>query len=193
MKEYFSEFEEKVLRETSAAIESKKTRRISDGKGLMLVIRPNGKSSWVIRYAIDSKRTDFTLGTWPSLSLDGAIIKAQEVRNIIASGENPAAHRKAMQWSRIESSSACTVQEVFEEWIIIDKRISKSSYQSNIESALKAHVLPAIGQKNLSDVSVGNIIDIIQSIENHGHFEMSKRVLMWLFQLFDFAIVNRKN
>lgn len=192
MKIDFLKFEEEVFKETSLAIELNKTRRISDGKGLMLVIRPNGQSSWVIRYAIDLKKTDFTLGIWPSLSLDKARIKAQEVRDMIASGENPAAHRKAMNWSRAKTSSAQTVQKVFEEWMIIEKCISKNSYKNNIESALRTHVLPSIGQKILSDVSIGDIINIIQSIENRGALEMSRRVLMWLLQLIDFSIVNKK-
>lgn len=187
-----SKLQEEVSKEISAATKLIKTRRISDGNGLMLVIRPNGQSSWVLRYTFDSRKSDFTIGAWPALCLNEARLKAQEIRDTVASGVNPAAQRRARRWAHAANSSACTVQEVFQEWLATDKKISKSSYRNNIEAALITHVLPKIAHKKLRDVSIGDISNIIQSIEELGAFEMSKRVRMWLFQIIDFAITNRK-
>ena len=75
------------------AAETKKPRRIGDGDGLMLVVHPNGHASWVLRYSNITKRTDHTLGRWPTLTLAAARDKAEEARRSLADGKDPAEKR----------------------------------------------------------------------------------------------------
>lgn len=183
----------RLAEEVETATASRKTRRISDGNGLMLVIRPNGQASWIFRYTFHSKLTDYTLGHWPTLALNDARAKAHEARCHVALGHDPAALRASERWIPQVNPSADTVQGVFNEWIVTAKAHASTAYQQNITSALTRHVLPAVGTKRLQDLTIGDLIKITRTIESQGAKEMSRRVLMWLLQLFEFAIVNHKS
>lgn len=78
-----------------AAVDKRSPQRIGDGDGLMLVVQPNGSASWVLRYLRPqgSKRTDHTLGRWPTVTLAKAREKAEEARRQIADGLDPAERR----------------------------------------------------------------------------------------------------
>ena len=38
-----------------------------DGNGLMLVVRPTGKKSWLLRYQMNGVRRDMGLGSYPEI------------------------------------------------------------------------------------------------------------------------------
>ena len=48
-----------------------KEYNLTDGKGLFLRIKPTGAKAWIFNYyhPITNKRTSFTIGTYPSISL----------------------------------------------------------------------------------------------------------------------------
>ena len=63
--------------------------------GLYLQITPKGAKSWILRATIGSKRGDFGLGGFPSVTLAQAREKAREARDKIDRGIDPIAERKA--------------------------------------------------------------------------------------------------
>jgi hypothetical protein len=54
-----------------------------DGRGLMLVAKPSGTRSWVLRYQLKGRRRDAGLGPWPEVTLARAREKALELRRAI--------------------------------------------------------------------------------------------------------------
>jgi integrase len=89
----------KVL--TAAAIEKFKPtagrQEIPDARmqGLYLVVQPSGAKSWAVRYRLNGKPAKFTLGKYPRLELGAARKDAGAALELVAKGEDPAAHRKA--------------------------------------------------------------------------------------------------
>lgn len=72
-----------------------KTKRYSDGRGLYLVVKPSGTKSWILRVAIDGRRTDLGLGSYPDVSLARAREKSLEYRAAVADGRDPIAERRS--------------------------------------------------------------------------------------------------
>lgn len=65
-------------------------RRLSDGGGLHLLLRPNRSPSWVVLYTPrGGNRREKTLGTYPALSLADARTMAAQVRSAVAKGDDP--------------------------------------------------------------------------------------------------------
>ena len=71
-----------------------KDRRLNDGGGLYLLIKPNGAKWWRFDYSIDGKRKTLSLGVYPAISLADARRKASEAKNQQANGINPSDTRK---------------------------------------------------------------------------------------------------
>jgi hypothetical protein len=66
-----------VLKNAKAGV---KTRRMSDGGGLFLEIRPNGSRYWRIAYRFDGKQKLLAVGVYPQVSSHDAREKARIAR-----------------------------------------------------------------------------------------------------------------
>ena len=165
-------------------------QKVRDGDGLMLVVRPSGGAAWVWRYMLAGKRSDMTLGAWPTVTLQMARELAEKHRIAIATGaDDPAtASRETKAATRAEqAASADTVRRMYEDWITRQKHESSAIYRSNIEAAFRKDVFPAIGGHAPHTVTRDAIIKIMRGIEERGALVMVRRVRMWLREMFEFG------
>jgi len=61
------------------------TKTLSDGRGLKLLVRPDGKR-WTVRVRVNGRRREVGLGGFPDVSLARAREKAGEARRAAAEG-----------------------------------------------------------------------------------------------------------
>ena len=73
---------------------SDKDKRLNDGGGLYLLIKPNGAKWWRFDYTIGGKRKTLSLKTYPDVTLASARQKANEARQQVANGTDPSDTRK---------------------------------------------------------------------------------------------------
>lgn len=67
---------------------------LSDGNGLQLVVKPDGRKIWEIRYTIDGKAKKTTAGSYPTVTLAKARIKRDEIKIKAYEGVNPIEERR---------------------------------------------------------------------------------------------------
>ncbi|MEX2525146.1 MAG: Arm DNA-binding domain-containing protein [Gammaproteobacteria bacterium] len=72
-----------------------KPKRFYDGKGLLLLVNPNGSRYWRWKYRYNGKEKMLSLGVYPDVSLKQARRKRDELRSILADGVDPSEVRKA--------------------------------------------------------------------------------------------------
>ena len=60
--------------------------KYEDGGGLRIVVDPTGARRWVMRVSIDGKRIERGLGPFPTVSLEAARVKADEIRSAAKNG-----------------------------------------------------------------------------------------------------------
>lgn len=78
-----------------------KTCAPDPGDGLMLLVKPTGARSWLLRIQVDGKRRDFGLGSGNHVSLAEARDKADEVRKLYKSGVDPVEAKRAAKVAKI--------------------------------------------------------------------------------------------
>jgi hypothetical protein len=69
--------------------------KLTDEKGLHLLVHPSGSKYWRLNYRFDGKQKTLALGVYPDTSLKQARIYRDEARQLIASGTDPGELRKA--------------------------------------------------------------------------------------------------
>ena len=74
---------------TARRAETAPTGRHVDGRGLMLVVKPSGARSWVLRYQLNGRRHDMGLGPFPEVTLARAREKALDARRQLVDGTDP--------------------------------------------------------------------------------------------------------
>jgi len=68
--------------------------RLSDGGGLLLLVKPKGAKIWIVRLTVAGKRRDMGLGGYPGVSLREARDKATAARKQAGNGVDPIAERE---------------------------------------------------------------------------------------------------
>lgn len=78
-----------------AALPQPKPYKMSDGKGLFLLVNPNGSKLWRWRYEVAGKEKALAIGGYPDVSLAAARDAADDARRIRKAGGDPSADKKA--------------------------------------------------------------------------------------------------
>ena len=71
-------------------------RKIFDGRGLYLLVMPNGGRYWRYNYRFDGKLKTLSLGVYPDVSLDKARARHQVARTLLAEGVDPSARKRVL-------------------------------------------------------------------------------------------------
>lgn len=77
--------------------------KIGYGKGLFILINPNGSKYWRFKYRFSGKEKNLSLGVFPEVSIETAINKRDEFRALLAKQIDPSFVRKK---HKIESELA---------------------------------------------------------------------------------------
>ena len=89
---------------TTLAVENAKPRDkpyiLTDGNGLHLVVNPNGKKLWRLRYRFTGKQNMLSLGVYPVIGLAAARSRRDDAHKLIADDVDPSHQRKLDQIAR---------------------------------------------------------------------------------------------
>ena len=85
--------------------------RLSDGGGLLLIVKPSGAKLWMARITVDGKRRDMGLGGYPAVSLREAREKAAAARKKATEGLDPITEREHLVREREAQRKAAAVAE----------------------------------------------------------------------------------
>ena len=64
-----------------------------DGEGLRLMVKSDGRKYWILRFQLNGKRRDMSLGAYPGVSLKAARMEASARRKQLMAGDDPLAVR----------------------------------------------------------------------------------------------------
>lgn len=163
-------------------------RKLSDGKGLFLLISPNGGKWWRLKYRFAGKEKLLSLGTYPEISLADARDRRDEARKQLAQGVDPGAARKEEQ--AISEEDARTFGVVAWEWFEKQLRGWTESTAFNIKRRLERELLPPLGKLPIKKVTPKIILGAVAGIEDRGCHETARRVLQTCGQIFRYAVVS---
>lgn len=164
-----------------------KDYKMSDERGLYMIIKTTGAKWWRFDYTFDGKRKTLSLGTYPDISLKIASEKRDKFRCMVATGIDPSANRKASKL--VESIE---VKDCFKlialEWLHVKKSEWVSSHYSKIESRLHRDILPWIGDKSITEIKPVEVLNVLKRIQERGALETAHRAKSDIGQIFRYAI-----
>ena len=71
--------------------------KLSDGKGMYLLVNPAGSKLWRWKYRVLGKEKVMSLGAYPDVSLAQARDGLDKARKVLAAGDGPHGHQKGRQ------------------------------------------------------------------------------------------------
>ena len=170
----------------------KKPYRLSDGRGLHVLIHPNGSKYWQFRYRFASReRPPLSLGQFPEVMLSEARDQRDDLRRALRQGIDPQAQKKQEKLQSI-FKDLNSFAVVAKEWH--DRNLSRwtPNHAVTVWNRLENHVFASLGSRPIADISPLELLNVIQRIESKQLFETAHRVLHICDAIFRFAIVTAR-
>ncbi len=166
---------------------TEKAKKISDGRGLYLLLTLRGSKLWRFDYRFDGKRKTLALGCYPDVSLSEARYQHEEARRLLAQGQDPSTVKQQAKQAQ-RAAVADTFGAVFEEWFAKDKDKWVAATQNYKRRRMDADVLPWLAHRPLAEIRAPELLAVLRRIEDRGALEMTKRVLNLLGEVFRYGI-----
>ncbi|MDL2263897.1 tyrosine-type recombinase/integrase [Synergistaceae bacterium OttesenSCG-928-I11] len=147
--------------------EGKKETTLSDGDGLLLVVRDTGAKKWVLRYWLDGKEKRAGLGKYPIVSLADARELKNQFKRELALGGNPQERKKAEKEAAAKEAEikSTTFAKMADEWYKQQEKIRSESHCKGIRHKLK-NILPKLGSRPISEIKTQEVLSLLLDIES---------------------------
>lgn len=159
---------------------------VADGDGLILEVMPSGSKIWRFRYTLHGRRqAPVTIGEYPAISLQDARDRARRYKEIVAAGVSPVADAKK---DRGALKTLDSVREFAHLWFQSEIENKSESYRNITRRQLDKDILPAIGNKSLSEVNAGDVLAICDRIKGRGSPQSALFTRNVIKRMYEFAI-----
>lgn len=161
----------------------------SDGRGLFLIVRPDGAKWWRFKYKLAGKEKLLSLGVYPTVTLARARDKRDELLRALDRGEDPSAERKARKEAQAAPS---TFKAVSDEWVgfgcppqkhgrrLADRTMEKTRL-------LLGYLCDGIGSRSVNDIEPPELLRVLRKIESQSA-ENAKRCRQLASRVFRYAV-----
>ena len=147
---------------------------IPDGAGLNLIITPNGKKAWMLRYTIPytKDRTTWVFIGYPAKSLKSARGMRDKYLSLLADNIDP------KEWKREQDANAerqkdNTFKHVATLWMEDKQRKAKANPQTakDIWNSLENHIFPKLGKRPIGELRPKSVAEVIKPLETKGSLD----------------------
>jgi integrase len=166
-----------------------KNYSLSDGDGLLLLIKESGARSWVLRYRLDGKEKRAGLGKYPTVGLADARELKNAFKRELALGGNPRKRKKEEreEAARVRSLKAATFSKIAGEWYNRQEKVWSNSHREHVRHILDAYLFPRFGECPVREITTRELLDLLLDIEKRA-IATTHRTLGVAGQVFQFAV-----
>ena len=152
-----------------------KEYKIPDGDGLYIHVMPTGTKIWRMRYKLNGKSSQKSLGKYPTVSLKDARSKRDEYKEMVFAGDKPK-----------ETTTDTTFEMLKDEYLSHRSDLSRK-YLSDINALIERDFKPIL-PKNIDTITISNMIDIFKSMEKRGIKTATKKAGSLVNRIFKYAV-----
>lgn len=170
-----------------AAKPGPKPIKLSDEKGLFLLVQPSGGKLWRLKYRINGKENKLSLGRYPDVALKDARERCAEARKLIAAGTDPSEKRRG---DRLDATmrAATTFKAVADEYIAKSEREGRAAVTVGKARWLLSLLESALGSRPVDQISPLELLAALKKIEARGHLETARRMRSFASRVFRYAV-----
>jgi integrase len=174
-----------------AAKPGPKPIKLSDERGLFLLVQPSGGKLWRLKYRIAGKEKKLSLGRYPDVALKEARERCTEARKLIASGIDPS-EKKRVDRLNATLRAETTFKAVAEEYIAKCKREGRADVTVGKARWLLSLLEPALGTRPVEEISPVELLAALKKVEAKGHLETARRMRSFASRVFRYAVATAR-
>ena len=164
-----------------------KAYKLTDERGLYLLVSPKGGRYWRMNYRFADKFRTIAFGVFPDVSLADARARRDDARKLLANGIDPTEERKEEE-ARIEFEATTSFEAVAEEWLA--KREREGLGEITIAKAkwLLGFAYPLLGNRKIGEITTPELLSVLREVEGRGRHESARRLRSVCGRVFRYAI-----
>jgi integrase len=156
-----------------------------DGGGLYLLVTPEGRRYWRLKYRYGGKEKLLALGVFPEVTLAEARDARDKARALLRAGHDPSRQRRELRDAR-EAAAGNSFEAVARLWMhrqtVADVTAAKQRW------LLESFLFPEVGSMPINEISPNKLLAALRKIEATGKLETAARAKIIAGQVFRFAI-----
>jgi integrase len=164
-------------------------RKMFDGGGLFLQVTPSGGKLWRWKYRYQGAGRLMALGQYPEISLTLARKRHSEGRELLATGVDPIAQKKADKL-RAREAAENSFATVAAKWLAHWREGKSLRHADTVSRRMDADLLPFLGARPIAAIEAPEVVAVVKAIEQRGARELAKRALETTGQIFRYAIAH---
>ncbi len=165
---------------------AEKPRKLADGEGLYLLVKPTGAKYWRLKYRFAGKERLLALGVYPEVTLAQAREERTRARELLRSGQDPATARRLARLG-VRDASANTFEAIAREWFGRKRETWVASHSDRILRRFERDIFPWIGARPIAEITTPEILAVLRKIQERGAIETAHRARWDCSQVFKYA------
>lgn len=166
-----------------------KAYKLSDQKGLYLLVNPSGSKQWRLKYRFAGKEKKLALGTYPEVSLAQARDKQLEARQMLLKEVDPGMLKQSRKRSAKEVSKN-SFEFIAREWHSRFYTKWTEGHADRILIRLEKNAFPYFGARPITQIMAPEILSALRRVEMRGAVETAHRIQQICSQVFRYAIAS---
>jgi integrase len=178
-----------------------KDKRLNDGDGLYLLLKPNGSKWWRFDYSIDGKRKTLSLGVYPDVGLADVRSKAAEASVSVAKGNDPSESRKeAKAVKQLAKDNENRISEglpivnsfadITRQWLGSIAHLTGATTHIKKTSRLERLAFPVLGNMPINEIKSSDVLAALKPLIEEKKLETAHRLHGEISSIFAYAIVH---
>jgi integrase len=174
-------------RKAKQAKPKEKDYKLTDEKGMFLLVKKNGSKYWRLKYRFDGKEKMLALGVYPDIGLADARKKRSDARTQIANGIDPTEVKKREKRAK-KLKAENTFEIIAREWWKNQKGNWTEGYTDRVMNSFEVDIFPQFGSKAIIDIDPQDVLTAIRKVEGRGALDVAGRLLQRCSKVFRYAI-----
>jgi integrase len=157
-----------------------KPKKMSDGGGLYLLVKPSGYKAWKYDFRLNGTRGTYSIGNYPDISLKDARASHQLAREHVAKGINPKAIK--VNQAIVNGLDNKRFSYYATQWI--EKQNMAESTLRDLQQRIDKNLIPKLDKKRVNEFTTLDLLRVTEIVSNRGAKETAlimARVLRKVF------------
>jgi integrase len=163
--------------------------RMTDGRGLFLLVTPAGGKLWRWKYRYQGSEKLMSFGGYPDVSLVDARELHAAARKLLAGGVDPMAKRKEDKQAAALGDTR-SFRAVALLWLDHWKVDKSEQHVGTTTRRLDANVFPGLGARPIDEIEAPDLVQMAKAVEARGVGDLARRTLETTGQIFRYAIAH---
>lgn len=164
-----------------------KDYKLSDGKGLFLLVTKAGAKYWRLKYRFLGKEKLLSLGVYPKVTLKQARKATITAKEQIEQGIDPAQAKKAKKAERVQAQTN-NLHFIAIEWHTQQSKQWSEGYTGKVLRAMERDLFPYVGTLPIDDITPPQLLTVFRRIASRGATESAHRLKQIVGQVFRYAV-----